>query len=187
VAPAINFDAVSVQRQPRCPWRASQLDKTAPSAGAGNSSHEGGAYLRGSAREERLVTMPYLRNSRGSMLRHAESGGASPSACAGPSVPPLDISSYRARATWIAAAWCSRRSRAPPTRPKRCKGCRAQLVVLPPARPNWGRCNRARGCTGFRRVLVLAGAQAQLVSLSKVVDARTRALIVEYDQCVLTG
>jgi hypothetical protein len=30
----------------------------------------------------------------------------------------------------------SRRSRAPPTRPKRCKGCGTELVVLPPARPN---------------------------------------------------
>jgi len=99
------------------------------------------------------------------MSGHVESGGASPSARAGTTVLPLDISSYRARTTWIATAWCSRRSRAPPTRPKRCKGCGTQLVVLPPARPDGGRCNRVRGLRVWRRAGARSGTSATCLPL----------------------
>ena len=35
---------------------------------------------------------------------------------------------HSARATWTAAAWCSRRLPAPPPRPRRCKGCSSSMT-----------------------------------------------------------
>ena len=40
---------------------------------------------------------------------------------------------------------------------------------------------------GLRRALVLAGAQAQLVSLWKVADAQTQGLMADYYQRLLKG
>jgi hypothetical protein len=54
-----------------------------------------------------------------------------------------------------------------------------------PGRPDWGRCDRTSD--GLRCALVLAGAQAQLVSLRKVADAQTQTLMVDYYQRLLKG
>ena len=59
------------------------------------------------------------------------------------------ISARTARATWTAAAWCSRRLRAPPPRPRRCKGCSSSMRrrcspgQMPPRRSSRGSTVRA--------------------------------------------
>ena len=62
-----------------------------------------------------------------------------------------------------------------------------QLVVLSACETGLGQVEEGEGVYGLRRALVLAGAQAQLVSLWKVADAQTQALIVDYYQRLLKG
>jgi CHAT domain-containing protein len=50
-----------------------------------------------------------------------------------------------------------------------------------------GAVQQGEGVYGLRRALVLAGVQAQLVSLWKVADAQTNMLIVDYYQRLLNG
>jgi CHAT domain-containing protein/Tfp pilus assembly protein PilF len=62
-----------------------------------------------------------------------------------------------------------------------------QLVVLSACETGLGQVQQGEGVYGLRRALVLAGAQAQLVSLWKVADAQTQALMVDYYQRLLKG
>jgi CHAT domain-containing protein len=62
-----------------------------------------------------------------------------------------------------------------------------QLVVLSACETGLGQVQQGEGVYGLRRALVLAGAQAQLVSLWKVADAQTQALMVDYYQRLLNG
>ena len=62
-----------------------------------------------------------------------------------------------------------------------------QLVVLSACETGLGQVEEGEGVYGLRRALVLAGAQAQLVSLWKVADAQTQALMVDYYQRLLKG
>jgi len=62
-----------------------------------------------------------------------------------------------------------------------------QLVVLSACETGLGQVEEGEGVYGLRRALVLAGAQAQLVSLWKVADAKTQALMVDYYERLLKG
>jgi CHAT domain-containing protein/Tfp pilus assembly protein PilF len=62
-----------------------------------------------------------------------------------------------------------------------------QLVVLSACETGLGDVQQGEGVYGLRRALVLAGARAQLVSLWKVADAQTQALMVDYYQRLLRG
>jgi CHAT domain-containing protein len=62
-----------------------------------------------------------------------------------------------------------------------------QLVVLSACETGLGEAQQGEGVYGLRRALVLAGAQAQLVSLWKVADAQTQAPMVDYYQRLLNG
>jgi CHAT domain-containing protein len=62
-----------------------------------------------------------------------------------------------------------------------------QLVVLSACETGLGQVEEGEGVYGLRRALVLAGAQAQLVSLWKVADAQTQALMVDYYKRLLKG
>jgi CHAT domain-containing protein len=62
-----------------------------------------------------------------------------------------------------------------------------QLVVLSACETAVGQVQQGEGVYGLRRALVLAGAQAQLVSLWKVADAQTRDLMVDYYRRLLKG
>jgi CHAT domain-containing protein/Tfp pilus assembly protein PilF len=62
-----------------------------------------------------------------------------------------------------------------------------QLVVLSACETGLGQVQQGEGVYGLRRALVLAGAQAQLVSLWKVADAQTQGLMVDYYQRLLKG
>ena len=62
-----------------------------------------------------------------------------------------------------------------------------QLVVLSACETGLGQVQQGEGVYGLRRALVLAGAQAQLVSLWKVADAQTQTLMVDYYQRLLKG
>jgi CHAT domain-containing protein len=62
-----------------------------------------------------------------------------------------------------------------------------QLVVLSACETGLGQVQQGEGVYGLRRALVLAGAQAQLVSLWKVADGQTQALMVDYYQHLLKG
>jgi CHAT domain-containing protein/Tfp pilus assembly protein PilF len=62
-----------------------------------------------------------------------------------------------------------------------------QLVVLSACETGLGQVQQGEGVYGLRRALVLAGAQAQLVSLWKVADAQTQALMVDYYERLLKG
>jgi CHAT domain-containing protein len=62
-----------------------------------------------------------------------------------------------------------------------------QLAVLSACDTGVGEVRTGEGVYGLRRALVLAGAQAQLVSLWKVADAATQELIVDYYRRLLTG
>jgi CHAT domain-containing protein len=62
-----------------------------------------------------------------------------------------------------------------------------QLVVLSACETGLGQVQQGEGVYGLRRALVLAGAQAQLVSLWKVADDQTQALMVDYYQRLLNG
>jgi CHAT domain-containing protein/Tfp pilus assembly protein PilF len=62
-----------------------------------------------------------------------------------------------------------------------------QLVVLSACETGLGDVQRGEGVYGLRRALVLAGAQAQLVSLWKVADAQTQGLMIDYYQRLLKG
>jgi CHAT domain-containing protein len=62
-----------------------------------------------------------------------------------------------------------------------------QLVVLSACETAVGKVQTGEGVYGFRRALVLAGAETQLASLWKVSDAATQALIVDYYQRLLKG
>jgi CHAT domain-containing protein/Tfp pilus assembly protein PilF len=61
------------------------------------------------------------------------------------------------------------------------------LVVLSACETGLGQVQQGEGVYGLRRALVLAGAQAQLVSLWKVADAHTQALMVDYYKRLLKG
>ena len=62
-----------------------------------------------------------------------------------------------------------------------------QLVALSACETGLGDVRQGEGVYGLRRALVLAGAQTQLVSLWKVADAQTRALMVDYYERLLKG
>jgi CHAT domain-containing protein len=62
-----------------------------------------------------------------------------------------------------------------------------ELVVLSACETGLEQVQQGEGVYGLRRALVLAGAQAQLVSLWKVADAKTQTLIVDYYQRLLNG
>ena len=62
-----------------------------------------------------------------------------------------------------------------------------QLVVLSACQTGVGQLQQGEGVYGLRRALVLAGAQAQLVSLWKVADIQTKNLMVDYYQRLLKG
>lgn len=62
-----------------------------------------------------------------------------------------------------------------------------QLVVLSACETGLGQVQQGEGVYGLRRALVLAGTQAQLVSLWKVADAQTQALMVDYYERLLKG
>lgn len=62
-----------------------------------------------------------------------------------------------------------------------------QLVVLSACETGLGQVQQGEGVYGLRRALVLAGAQAQLVSLWKVADTQTRTLMVDYYKRLLDG
>jgi CHAT domain-containing protein/tetratricopeptide (TPR) repeat protein len=62
-----------------------------------------------------------------------------------------------------------------------------QLAVLSACETGVGTLQTGEGIYGLRRALVLAGAQAQLVSLWKVSDSATRDLMVEYYRRLLRG
>lgn len=62
-----------------------------------------------------------------------------------------------------------------------------QLVVLSACETGLGQVQQGEGVYGLRRALVLAGAQAQLVSLWKVADGATKSLMVDYYQRLLSG
>ena len=62
-----------------------------------------------------------------------------------------------------------------------------QLVALSACETGLGDVRQGEGVYGLRRALVLAGAQTQLVSLWKVDDAQTRALMVNYYKRLLKG
>jgi len=62
-----------------------------------------------------------------------------------------------------------------------------QLVVLSACETGLGDVQQGEGVYGLRRALVLAGAQAQLVSLWKVADAATQVLMVDYYKRLLKG
>jgi CHAT domain-containing protein/tetratricopeptide (TPR) repeat protein len=62
-----------------------------------------------------------------------------------------------------------------------------QLAVLSACDTGVGTVQTGEGVYGLRRALVLAGAQAQVVSLWKVADAATRELMVDYYRRLLKG
>ena len=62
-----------------------------------------------------------------------------------------------------------------------------QLVVLSACQTGEGQVQQGEGVYGLRRALVLAGAQAQLVSLWTVSDAQTKDLMVDYYRRLLKG
>jgi CHAT domain-containing protein/Tfp pilus assembly protein PilF len=62
-----------------------------------------------------------------------------------------------------------------------------QLAVLSACETGVGSVHTGEGVYGLRRALVLAGAQAQLVSLWKVADSATQELMVDYYQRLLKG
>jgi len=62
-----------------------------------------------------------------------------------------------------------------------------QLVVLSACETGLGQVQEGEGVYGLRRALVLAGAQAQLMSLWQADDAQTRALMVDYYERLLRG
>ena len=62
-----------------------------------------------------------------------------------------------------------------------------ELVVLSACETALGQIELGEGVYGLRRALVLAGAQAQLVSLWKVADAQTQELMVDYYTRLLNG
>jgi len=62
-----------------------------------------------------------------------------------------------------------------------------QLVVLSACETGLGQVQQGEGVYGLRRALVLAGAEAQLVSLWKVADTQTRTLMEEYYGHILKG
>jgi CHAT domain-containing protein len=62
-----------------------------------------------------------------------------------------------------------------------------QLAVLSACETGVGTVQTGEGVYGLRRALVLAGAQAQLVSLWKVADSATQTLMVDYYQRLLKG
>lgn len=62
-----------------------------------------------------------------------------------------------------------------------------QLAVLSACDTGVGTVRAGQGVYGLRRALVLAGAQAQLVSLCKVADTATRDLMVGYYRRLLAG
>ena len=62
-----------------------------------------------------------------------------------------------------------------------------QLVVLSACETALGTVDAGEGVFGLRRALALAGAQSQLVSLWKVDDAATEALMTQYYQRLLKG
>jgi CHAT domain-containing protein len=63
-----------------------------------------------------------------------------------------------------------------------------ELVVLSACETGLGQVDEeGEGVYGLRRALVLAGAQAQLVSLWKVADAQTQALMVDYYRRLIKG
>jgi CHAT domain-containing protein len=61
------------------------------------------------------------------------------------------------------------------------------LVVLSACETGLGQVQLGEGVYGLRRALVLAGAQAQLVSLWKVASDRTKMLMVDYYKRLLEG
>jgi len=62
-----------------------------------------------------------------------------------------------------------------------------QLVVLSACETGLGQVQQGEGVYGLRRALVLAGAQALLVSLWKVADAQTKVMMVDYYERLLKG
>jgi CHAT domain-containing protein len=62
-----------------------------------------------------------------------------------------------------------------------------QLVVLSACETGLGQVEEGEGVYGLRRALVLAGAQAQLVSLWKVADVQTQSLMLDFYQRLLNG
>ena len=60
-------------------------------------------------------------------------------------------------------------------------------MVLSACKTGLGQVKQGDGVYGLRRALVLAGAQAQLVSLWKVADAQTKDLMVDYYERLLKG
>lgn len=62
-----------------------------------------------------------------------------------------------------------------------------QLVVLSGCETGVGELQDGEGVYGFRRALVIAGSETQVISLWKVADASTQELIIGYYQRVLAG
>ncbi|ESA39137.1 tr [Leptolyngbya sp. Heron Island J] len=62
-----------------------------------------------------------------------------------------------------------------------------QLVVLSACETGLGDIHNGEGVYGLRRALVIAGSQSQVISLWKVSDSATKAMMVDYYQRLLTG
>jgi CHAT domain-containing protein len=62
-----------------------------------------------------------------------------------------------------------------------------QLVVLSACDTGLGQVRNGEGVYGLRRALVLAGAQAQVISQWKVPDAATTDLMIDYYRRLLAG